>query len=66
MENVLVEILQSIYTADIKKLRETWHNLKKNVLNLKINKENFLFQFQYQLLAQALGTCFVMPNRNLD
>ena len=57
MENLLVEILQSIYTADIKKLRETWHNLKKNVLNLKINKENFLFQFQYQILAQALGTC---------
>ena len=57
MEQLLIGILQSIYTSDLKKLRKVWIDFQKNVIHLKIDKKNFLIQFQYLILAQALGTC---------
>ena len=57
MEELLVSILKALYTADIKELRTTWKKLNKEVLKLKIDQETFLIQFQYFVLAQALGSC---------
>lgn len=57
MEQLLIGILQSIYISDLKKLRKVWIDFQKNVIQLKIDKKNFLIQFQYLILAQALGTC---------
>lgn len=57
MEELLVSVLKALYTANIKELKSIWKKFKLEVLKLTIDRETFLIQFQYFVLAQALGSC---------
>lgn len=65
MEKIIMEILQALYTADIKRIKEAWLSLQKECLKKTTDKKNFYYDFQYFVLAQTLATCLKEDSENI-